>query len=118
LESIGDDATVAKECQVQENRVPWRLNVECQEVVDIEAGAGDGRGLVDGAVRAVPVVLVGPRGQVAEAIGGVLIEAHVSPLADGGLDEGFGFTVGLRGVDAGRRWRRSRARQVSRNKSE
>ena len=35
------------------------------------------------------------------ALGGILIEAGVGPLADGGLDEAFGFAVGAWSVDAG-----------------
>ena len=76
------------------------LDVVCQEVVDIETGSADGRFLVEGSVRSMPVVLVDPRSQMAKAIGGVLIEPCVGPLADGGLDEAFGLAIGARSVDA------------------
>ena len=51
-------------------------------------------------MRSMPVVLVVPRSEIAEALGGVLIEPGVGPFADGGLDEAFGFAVGARGVEA------------------
>src|SRR5258708_40338748 len=76
------------------------VNVVCQEVVNIETGAGDGWFLVEGGVRAMPVVLMDPGSEMAESLGGVLISTSVSPLADGGLDETLGLAVGARGVDA------------------
>src|SRR5882762_9187355 len=80
--------------------LPQRLNVVCQEVVAIETRTGDGWFLVEGGVRAMPVVLMDPGSEMAESLGGVLIETSVSPLADGGLDETLGLAVGARGVDA------------------
>src|SRR5438128_9436553 len=35
-----------------------------------------------------------------QALGGVLIDTGIGPLADGGLDETFGFAIGSGGVDA------------------
>ena len=72
----------------------------CQEVVDIEAGAADRWFEVEAGVGSMPVVLVNPGSEVAQTFGRVLIEASVGPLANGGLDEAFGFTVGARGVEA------------------
>src|SRR5882724_7886816 len=80
--------------------IPPALNVVCQEVVAIETRTGDGWFLVEGGVRAMPVVLMDPGSEMAESLGGVLIETSVSPLADGGLDETLGLAVGARGVDA------------------
>jgi hypothetical protein len=45
-------------------------------------------------VRSVPVILVDPGSEMGQALSGVLIEADVGPLADGGLDEAFSFAVG------------------------
>ena len=58
------------------------LNVVCQEVVDIESGSADGWFLIYSGMRSMPVALVGPRREMAESIGGVLIEASVGPLAE------------------------------------
>jgi hypothetical protein len=49
----------------------------------------------------MPVVLVDPGREMAQSIGGVLIEAGIGPLANSSLDEALGFAVGARGVDAG-----------------
>ena len=51
-------------------------------------------------MRSMPVVLMDPGSQVAQAFGGVLVETGIGPLADGGLDEAFGFAIGARSVDA------------------
>ena len=48
----------------REMRQRWSMagvNVVSQEVVDIEAGTGDGRFLVDAGVRTMPVIEVSPR---------------------------------------------------------
>ena len=71
-----------------------------QEVVNIQAGAGNGWRLIETSMRSMPVVAVGPREQLRESFGGVLVEPGVGPFADGGLDEPFGFAVGAWGVDA------------------
>ena len=57
--------------------------------------------MIGGSVRVMPVVVMGPEGQRGSALSGVLIEAGVEPLADGGLDEAFGLAVGARRIDAG-----------------
>ena len=54
----------------------------CQEVVDIEAGARDGRVMVGGSVGTMPVVLMSPEGQRGGALSGVPIDAGIDPLAD------------------------------------
>ena len=69
--------------------------------VNIEAGTGDGRFLVEAGVRSVPVVEVSPRPEEGKSFSGVLIEASVGPFADGGLDEAFGLAVSAGSVDAG-----------------
>jgi len=74
--------------------------VVSQEVVNIQAGTGHGRILVETSMRSMPVVLVDPRSEIAAALGGVLVETSVGPFADGGLDEAFGFAVGTRSVEA------------------
>ena len=71
-----------------------------QEVVNIEAGPGDGRFLVEASMRAMPVVAVDPGSELSEAFGGVLVEPDVGPFADGGLDKAFGFAIGAWRVDA------------------
>src|ERR1035438_1106261 len=48
----------------------------------------------------MPVVLVDPRSQMAKPFGGVLVETGVGPLANGSLDEAFGFAIGARSVNA------------------
>src|ERR1700733_520765 len=80
---------------------PQGLNVVSQEVVYIETGAGDGRHLSEASMRSVPVVLVDPRFEVRASVLGVLVEASVGPLTDGGLDEPFSFAIGAGSVDAG-----------------
>ena len=78
------------------------LNVVSQEVIDIEleSSAADGRQLVEASMRSVPVVLVDPRGEVVESVGGVLVEPSVGPFSDSGLDKSFRLTVGAGSVDA------------------
>jgi len=49
----------------------------------------------------MPVVLMDPGSEMAQAMGGVLIKAGIGPFADGGLDEALGFAIGAWGVDAG-----------------
>lgn len=71
-----------------------------QEVVDVEPGARDGRHLSEASMRSVPVVLVDPRFEVRISVLGVLVEASVGPLTDGGLYESFGFFIGAWSVDA------------------
>ena len=72
----------------------------CQEVVDIESRSADGWFEVEAGVGTMPVVLVDPGGEMAQAVGGVLIETSVSPFADGGLDETFRLAIGAGSVDA------------------
>src|SRR5271155_520450 len=72
------------------------LDVVSQEVVNIQAGTGHGWTLVETSMRSMPVVLVDPRKEMAAALGGVLVEAGGSPLADGSLDEAFRFAAGAR----------------------
>ena len=52
-------------------------------------------------MRSMPVVLMDPRGEMTKALGGVLIDASIGPLADGSLDETFSFAIGSWSVDAG-----------------
>jgi len=75
--------------------------VVSQEVGNIEAGAGDGRALVETSVRSMPVVAVDPGDQLRESLGGVLVEPSIGPFADSGLDKPFGLAVGAWCVDAG-----------------
>ena len=75
--------------------------MECQEVVHGEVEFGDGGMVLKGGVRSMPVVVVEEGGQMGRTHGGVLVGASVGPFAQGGLDEAFGFAVGLRSVGAG-----------------
>ncbi len=52
-------------------------------------------------MRSVPVVTVEPGLEMLLAVGRVLIDGGVSPLAQAGLDKAFGFAVGARGVGSG-----------------
>src|SRR5258708_11050265 len=79
----------------------WALAVVSQEVGNIEAGAGDGRALVETSVRSMPVVAVDRGGPLCEALGGGLVEPSIGPFADSGLDKPFGLAVGAWCVDAG-----------------
>jgi len=45
-------------------------------------------------MRAMPVVMMQPRGHLRVPLLGVLIRAGIDPFAEGGLDEAFGFPVG------------------------
>jgi integrase len=47
---------------------------------------------------AVKVVIVEPGSQLRIALERIEVMAHISPLAQGSLDEAFGFAVGARGV--------------------
>jgi hypothetical protein len=68
--------------------------VESQEVVPIQTGTADRRSMVEATMRAVPVVVVKPGKKVFMALFRVLIQAGISPFAQGGLNEAFGFAVG------------------------
>ena len=57
--------------------------------------------VLKGGVGSMPVVVVEEGGQMGRAHGGVLVSASVGPFAQRGLDEAFGFAVGLRSVGAG-----------------
>jgi hypothetical protein len=76
------------------------LAVVYQKVVNIEAGTGDGRFLVEARMRATTVVAEDLRFELGETFGRVLLEPGVGPLADGGLDETFRFAIGARGIVA------------------
>ena len=52
-------------------------------------------------MRAGKVVVVQPGGKLLVAFFGVGVVADISPLAQGGLDEAFGLTVGAGSVRAG-----------------
>jgi len=73
------------------------LNVVSQEVVNLQAGARHRRILAQTSMGSMPVVAVNPRGNLGQAFGGVLVDAGVSPFAEGGLDEAFGLAIGARG---------------------
>ena len=72
--------------------------MESQEVVPIKARAADRWSMVEATMRPVPVVVVKPGKKLVMALLRVLIGAGVSPFAESGLDETFGFAVGARGV--------------------
>lgn len=74
------------------------LAVESQEVVPIKAGAADRRSMVEATMRAVPVVVVKPGKKMFLTLLRVLIQAGISPFAQGGLNEAFGFAIGARGI--------------------
>ena len=49
-------------------------------------------------MRTVEVVVLEPWGEMLIAFFGVEVMANVGPLAQGGLDEAFGFAIGARSV--------------------
>jgi len=53
-------------------------------------------------MRSVPVVHMQPGGKLLAAFVGVLINAGVSPFAQGGLDKAFGFAIGAGCVRPGK----------------
>src|SRR3981081_1116004 len=67
----------------------------------MESGTADGSFKVEAGVGTMPVVLMDPGSEMAQAFGGVLIETGVGPLADGGLNEAFRLAIGAGSVDAG-----------------
>ena len=69
-----------------------------QQVVPVEAGTADRWSLVQTSTRAMPIVLVDPSGQLRGTELGVVVGTRVSPLAEGSLDEAFGFAVGAGSV--------------------
>src|ERR1035438_9807763 len=60
--------------------------------------AADGRLVVETTMRADEVVVVVPGSESEVALVGVVPVSDVGPLAQSGLDEAFGFAVGLRRV--------------------
>ena len=75
-----------------------KLAVESQEVVAIETRAADRWSMVEATMRTVPVVVVKPGKKMFVTVLRVLIQAGVSPFAQGGLNEAFGFAVGAWGI--------------------
>jgi hypothetical protein len=71
------------------------LAVEPQHVVTGKADPADWRFGSDTAMRAMPVVAVKPEGEFGGAVFGRLVGSGVSPLAQAGLDEALGLSVGL-----------------------
>ena len=90
-----DTATVMT---MKRRRRDDRLAVESQEVVPIKTRAADRWSMVKATMRAVPVVVVKPGKKMVMALLGVLIGPGISPFAESGLDETFGFAVGARGI--------------------
>jgi hypothetical protein len=74
------------------------LAVESQEVVRFKAGAADRWSMVEATMRPVPVVVVKPGKKLVMALLRVQIGPGISPFAESGLDETFGFAVGARGI--------------------
>jgi hypothetical protein len=74
--------------------------VESQEVVAVQARAADRRSMVETTMRPVPVVVVKPGLELVIAMLGSWINTGVSPFAQSGLDEAFGFAIGTRGIGA------------------
>src|SRR5678815_2019643 len=60
--------------------------------------AADGRLVVEATMGSLAVVVVGPGGEAEVTLVGVEPVSSIGPLAEGGLDEAFGFAVGLRRV--------------------
>ena len=85
-----------------EHQAPSRsgLAVESQEVVPDQARAADRWSMVETTMRAMPVVVVKPGLELIIAMLGSGINTGVSPFAQSGLDEAFGFAVGAWGVGA------------------
>ena len=61
----------------------------------------DGRLVVQAGVRAVPVVVMEPEGQVSGALGGVEVGASVGSFAEQALYDALGLAVGSRRVRSG-----------------
>jgi len=74
--------------------------VESQEVVPVEARASDRWSMVETTMRTIPVVMVKPGLKLIIAMLGSGVETSVSPFAQSGLDEAFGFAVGARSIGA------------------
>ena len=75
--------------------------MEAQEVVLIQPNARS-RGIeFEASMGTVEVVVVQPQWELLFPLQGVLIGTSVSPLAQGSLDEAFGFSVGAGSVDTG-----------------
>ena len=56
--------------------------------------SADGRSGLETGVWPVPIAAVEPGRKMRGALGGGVVEVGVGPLAQGGLDEAFGFAVG------------------------
>jgi hypothetical protein len=59
-------------------------------------------GMPQTSMGAVPVVEVHPGAKLLGALFRTLINAGVSPFAEGGLDKAFGFAIGARRVRPGK----------------
>jgi hypothetical protein len=75
-------------------------SVPCGEVVQGEAEARDGSEEVERVMRTMPVVIVEEKREAVGALSGRGIGVSVSPLAEGSLDEAFGFAVGFWSIEA------------------
>src|SRR6267142_2114133 len=79
-------------------RMPKRmLGVKPHEVVRTQ-DPRDGGPTLQTAVRAMPVVVMEPLGELSAPLVGVSIEAGVGPLEQGGFDEALDLAIGARGV--------------------
>jgi hypothetical protein len=61
--------------------------VVCQQVVPIEAGAADGRSMIETSMRTMPVVLMEAAWQFDSTFLGVVISTTVGPFPHSRLDE-------------------------------
>ena len=75
--------------------------MEARQVVQWEAESGDGRAEFAGVMRTMPVVVVKEEREACCALVGVGVGVSVSPFAQRGLHEAFGFAVGLGSVGSG-----------------
>src|SRR5208283_1846954 len=67
----------------------------------VRGRAADGRSVTEATMRAGEDVVVQPGGELLVAFFGVGVVADISPLAQSGLDEAFGFAVGAGSVGSG-----------------
>src|SRR3989454_12671302 len=74
----------------------WILGVVAQEVVPIQTSRADGRSVIETSMRAVPVVLVQPGGNLGGAKPRVVIGASISPLPQRGSRQGARQGPGFR----------------------
>ena len=74
--------------------------MESQEVVAVQARAADRWSMVETTMRTMPVVVMKPGLKLVIAMLGSWVNTGISPFAQSGLNEAFGFAIGAGSIGA------------------